>query len=139
MGSTEVKMGRLHRAVGLLGVVAFLATGLYMRYFPDGMTSIADGTRMMFRSRHVYFLLSSLLNLCLGTYIRPSTRAIRREAQVFGSLLILVGPPLLLTAFFQEPFRSQLGGPFATAAVFGLFLGIVIHAFAGGCIGKLAR
>jgi hypothetical protein len=35
------------------------------------MPALDGGTRMHCRSRHIYLLLASLLNLGLGTYLRP--------------------------------------------------------------------
>src|SRR5690242_18993664 len=96
-------MRRLHNIVGIIGVIAFLATGLYMRRYPFGMASLDGGTRMLFRSRHIYLLLASLLNLGLGTYLLPSPTPSSRRAQVLASLPILAAPPLLLAAFFVEP------------------------------------
>jgi hypothetical protein len=124
-------MRRLHRIVGIVGVIAFLATGLYMRRYPSGMASLDGGTRMLFRSRHIYLLLASLLNLGLGTYLRPSPRPSRRAAQVVASLPILAAPPLLLAAFFVEPYRPLPGAPFTLSAAIGLLVGTIAHALAG--------
>ena len=123
-------MRRLHNVIGILGVVAFLATGFYMRFYPSGMASLGSGTRMVFRSRHIYLLLASLLNLGVGAYIRTSSTVWRRTAQRIGSFLILTAPPLLLAAFFLEPSRTEPGGPFTQTAVIGLFAGTMCHAFA---------
>ena len=123
-------MTRLHKIVGIVGVIAFLATGLYMRRYPSGMASLDGGMRMLFRSRHIYLLLASLLNLGLGTYLRPSPRRSRRAAQVLASLPILAAPPLLLAAFLVEPYRTAPGGPFALSAVIGLLGGTIGHALA---------
>jgi hypothetical protein len=123
-------MRRLHTIVGIAGAIAFLATGLYMRRYPSGMASLDGGTRMLFRSRHIYLLLASLLNLGLGTYLHPSPRLSRRSAQVLASLPILTAPPLLLAAFFVEPSRPESGGPLTMSAVIGLLAGTIGHALA---------
>jgi hypothetical protein len=124
-------MRRLHALLGIVGVIAFLATGIYMRRYPAGMQSLDGGTRMVFRSRHIYLLLASLLNLAFGIYLRPASSLARRSAQVFGSMLILTAPAFLLAAFFQEPHRPEPGGPFAFTAVIGLFVGTICHTLAG--------
>jgi hypothetical protein len=123
-------MRRLHNIVGIIGVIAFLATGLYMRRYPSGMASLDGGTRMLLRSRHIYLLLASLLNLGLGTYLHPSPRRSRRVAQALASLPILAAPPLLLAAFFVEPTQPEPGGPFTLSAVIGLLAGTIGHALA---------
>jgi hypothetical protein len=113
-------------------VIAFLATGLYMRRYPSGMASLDGGTRMLFRSRHIDLLLASLLNLGLGTYFHPSPRLSRRSAQAFASLPILAAPPLLLAAFFVEPSRPLPGATITLSAAIGLLAGTIGHALAAG-------
>jgi hypothetical protein len=131
MARIEGMMRRIHKVVGIIGVLAFLATGLFMRRYPGGLASLDGGIRMMFRSRHIYLLLASLLNLGLGTYSGPSATTWRRYGQILGSSPILAAPPLLLVAFFREPSRPELGGPFTTSAVIGLFAGTICHSLAG--------
>jgi hypothetical protein len=124
-------MKAAHRIVGLVGVATFLATGAYMRRYYPGMDGLDGGTRMLFRSRHIYLLLASLLNLGLGTYYRPFAGMWRRLSQVAGSCLILAAPPLLAAAFFREAPRSDLDRPFTNPAIFGLFVGTLGHALGG--------
>ena len=59
-------MKRLHLIIGLTVVVIFLLTGQYMEYVHNRL--LLDGTRMLYRSRHIYLLLAGLLNLILGIY-----------------------------------------------------------------------
>jgi hypothetical protein len=124
-------MSRAHRLVGLIGILAFLATGVYMRRSFPGKPDLDSGTRMFFRSRHIYLLLASLLNLGLGTYSSPSAVRWRRILQVVGSCLILAAPPLLLIAFAHEPTRSDRHIPWSRPAIIALFAGTLLHAFAG--------
>jgi hypothetical protein len=121
-------MKRLHSVIGLLGIVAFLGTGVFMRLHQPGMVEMDGGTRMIYRSRHVYLLLSGLLNLSLGTYCRASGRTWRRRLQSIGSCLILAAPPLLLAAFVREPHRSDLIRPFSNPAIAGMLAGTLLHA-----------
>ena len=52
-------MRRFHLGAGLLGVLAFLATGQYHEH----LRGMDDAQRLLFRSAHIYLLLASLLNL----------------------------------------------------------------------------
>ena len=124
-------MKRLHAVIGLVGVIAFVGTGAAMRLHRPGMGEVDGGTRMLYRSRHVYLLLSGLLNLALGTYYRASGRPWRRRLQSIGSCLILAAPPLLLAAFVREPHGSDLSLPFTRPAIIGMLAGTLLHAFAG--------
>jgi hypothetical protein len=95
------------------------------------MGEMDGGTRMLYRSRHIYLLLAGLLNLALGTYYRASGRTWRRRFQSVGSCLILAALPLLLAAFVREPHRSDLSLAFTRPAIIGMLLGTLLHAFAG--------
>ncbi|PYS73641.1 MAG: hypothetical protein DMF69_04235 [Acidobacteria bacterium] len=67
-------MKRFHLIFGLLLVIAFLLTGQYMDRFLQHLQSMPDGPRMLYRSRHIYILLSGLINLGIGAYfISPHT------------------------------------------------------------------
>ncbi len=124
-------MKRLHTVVGLIGIVAFLGTGAYMRLHNPHMGELDGGTRMLLRSRHIYLLLASLLNLGLGTYRRPSRRSWGRALQCAGSWPIVAAPPLLVVAFFREAHLADLGRPFTNPAIVGLFVGMLCHAVGG--------
>jgi hypothetical protein len=129
-------MKRLHLVIGLVGFVAFLGTGASMRLHQPGMGELDGGTRMLYRSRRSYLLLSGLLNLALGTYCRASGR---RRFQSIGSWLILAAPPLLLAAFVREPHRSDLGLPFTRPAIIGMLVGTLLHAVGGAGPGQRAE
>jgi len=51
-------MRRLHLIVGLGGVVAFLLTGQYMDRVHDHLRDMDPTPRLLFRSTHIYLLLS---------------------------------------------------------------------------------
>ena len=125
-------MRRLHLAVGILVVIAFLATGQFMRRHEPPMAALEDGLRMMYRSRHIYLLGSGLVNLMLGLYPHARVAGWRRITQALGSVLLLASPILLLMAFLNEPglgVRADLWqGSFGLFAMFG---GSMLHAIAG--------
>src|SRR6185369_1166247 len=97
-------MKRLHLILGLSVIVIFLLTGQYMEYIHNRI--LPDGTRMLYRSRHIYLLLSGLLNLILGIYFVPQPRGWRRTVQIAGTILIVLSPAILLAGFFSDPQRG---------------------------------
>ncbi len=93
-------MRRIHLAIGLLGVIAFLLTGQVMRRHVPNIHSLSAEVRMMYVSRHIYLLGAALVNLVLGLYLKLRPPAWRRILQQTGSLLILLSAVSLLLAFF---------------------------------------
>jgi len=65
---------QLHIIVGLLGVATFLATGVYMWLTYSPMDQLEDGPRLLLRSRHIYILFGSLLNLRLARTLSQAAR-----------------------------------------------------------------
>jgi hypothetical protein len=131
-------MRRVHLAVGILAVAAFLATGQFMRMHMPPMAVLEDGLRMVYRSRHIYLLGSGLVNLLLGLYLRARAAGWRKRTQTAGSVLLLVAPLLLLMAFINEPGRG-VGAELwqSSYGMFALFGGSMLHAIAG--IGRPAE
>jgi hypothetical protein len=121
---------RLLIAIGLLGVLAFLFTGVFMRT-NYAMDTLDPGTRMLLRARHIYLLWASLLNLGVGSYFQIVPQGWRRRLQLLGSGLILAGPPLLTGAFFHEAMQSNIEGPLARPAIFAALAGTVLVFIAG--------
>ncbi len=120
-------MRRPHLWMGLVGVVAFLASGQYMARVHDYLRGMDDATRMLFRSTHLYLLLTSLLNLALGLYATDAPAGWRRVTQRLGSLLVLAAPPLIAVAFLHEPWLTDLDRPFSRPALIGTLVGMLLH------------
>jgi hypothetical protein len=118
--------------LGLAGVVAFLASGLYMDRFYGHLRGMADGPRLLFRSAHIYLLFSSLLNLLLGSYSTPARSRLLRALQGAGSALVVMGPILFAVAFLREPWLAGLARPFARWAIYASFAGVLLHVPAAG-------
>jgi hypothetical protein len=129
-------MKRLHRLVGLFGIAAFLATGVYMRRHDPALHSLDSATRLLFRSRHIYLLLASLLNLNLGTYLSSSPARWRRKFQSTGSVLILAAPFVLLCGFIVEPRLTDLRPSYTQPAIIGLVVASLLHAVGGSDAGR---
>lgn len=100
-------MRLIHLGVGIAGVLAFLATGLYMaRNFPAAYAS-GEEIRYMYRANHVYLLLASLVNVALGCYWPGARPGWRGKLALAGAWLLLAALPVLLAAFFVEPPRGS--------------------------------
>ena len=122
-------MKRIHLVFGLVVVIVFLLTGQYMEYVHNRL--LPDGTRMLYRSRHIYLLLAGLLNLVIGTYFVPQPRGWRRTLQLLGSILIILAPGLLLAGFFSEPRRGPNETRVAAFGIFAVALGTLLHVLSG--------
>ena len=100
-------MRLIHLGVGIAGVLAFLATGLYMaRNFPAAYAS-GEEIRYMYRANHVYLLLASLVNVALGCYWPGARSGWRGRLALAGGWLLLAALLVLLAAFFVEPPRGS--------------------------------
>lgn len=122
-------MRTLHLIVGLLGIAAFLASGLYMHYGYDHLRGMADVQRLQFRSTHIYLLLCALVNLALGLYLVPAN-GWRRWFQLPGSAILLVTPVLAAVGFYYEPWMSDLYRPYSRLAAYGSLAGMGLHLIA---------
>jgi len=85
---------------------------------------------MLYRSRHIYLLLSGLLNLILGIYFVPQPRGWRRTVQIAGTILIVLSPAILLAGFFSDPQRGPDQAWVAAFGIFSIALGSLFHTFA---------
>jgi hypothetical protein len=122
----------LHHAAGALYIVVFLATGAWMRsHFPDAFQG-DPGMRMMFRSAHLYILLSALINLVAGAHLRLRPVRWRGILQGVGSGFLLAAPAFFTGAFFWEPAPLKLDRPFVLAGAILALTGAVLHAAARG-------
>jgi hypothetical protein len=122
-----MNMRRLHLAVGLIALAAFLASGFYMLLGPDHLHDRDDATRLLFRSSHIYLLFAALLNVVLGLYSEPAPGGWRLWLRRAGSVLVLVAPALLGMAFLREPWLTGLARPYAKPAVLGSLVGVLCH------------
>jgi len=120
----------VHLVVGVAGLIAFAASGMYMVGVHAGLQGMPDGPRLFFRSAHIYLLFGSLLNLALGCYLVRLERGVLRHVQSFGSLLILAGPFMLCGSFFFEQHNPELERPFGQLAIFLALGGGLLQAVA---------
>ena len=124
-------MKKAHLIFGVLIVVGFLLTGQYMDKFHNHLVGIADGPRLLYRTRHIFILLAGLLNLGIGAYFTDRLQPWRRTMQLLGSLLIFVASLLFLIAFFYEPGLRDLHTPFSHWGTYTIATGAVLHVVSG--------
>jgi hypothetical protein len=121
-------MKSVHCYVGIAIVILFLFSGLYMRQHAAELLYTNDVIRFMSRANHIYILLCGLLNLIMGIYFVPATQKWRKRLQIFGSVLILSAPILLIPAFFLEPpHASPTYRTLTVIGVWSLLLGALCH------------
>ena len=122
-------MRRLHVTFGVLVVIAFLLTGQYMDKFYNHLAGMADGPRLLYRTRHIFILLSGLLHLGIGTYFVYRRERWRWILQLLGSLMITASSILFIVAFFQEPRLVDLHTPLTHKATYLIAVGTLLHLF----------
>lgn len=124
-------MKRFHLIFGLTVLVVFLLTGQYMDRFHYHLMYMADGPRMLYRTRHIFILLAGLLHLGIGTYFsyRPTPK--RRGLQIAGSVLITIATVLFTIAFFYEPHLDDLDSPLSLLGTILIAVGTLLHLFSG--------
>ena len=120
-------MKRFHLIFGLLLFVVFVLTGQYMDRVLHHLQGMPDGPRMLYRSRHIYILLTALLHLGIGSYIQYQADTLRRMLQWFGSMLITIAALLFLVGFFYEPSLSGLYAPVTKKGIYLIAVGVLLH------------
>jgi len=117
----------LHLAIGLVALVAFLASGQYMDQAHDHLRGYDDATRLLFRSTHIYLLFAALLNLVLGLYLVAEAPGWRRWMQRAGSVLLLAAPGFFAAAFLTEPWLTGLDRPYSRPGAVGSLAGVLLQ------------
>ena len=114
---------RAHWLVGLLTLIVFPLTGAYMLHLAV-VPNLDSVPRLVFRSRHLFLLLSAVANLALS-----NSQPVRLAQRVAGAL-VLISPVLLLAAFFIDPARGIKSSQLFHFAMYGLFAAGVLLAIA---------
>jgi hypothetical protein len=124
-------MAYLHLVFGIILFIAFLTTGKFMRWdFPD-KEIIPPDFRMLMRSRHIYILLSSLIHIVLGVYLRIHAEMWRRISQTFASVLLFTGSVLFIWAFVYETYMTRHFSDLSRFALYMTLAGTVLHLIGG--------
>jgi hypothetical protein len=116
----------IHRYYGLIIIVVFLGTGQFMRHHHPPMSDLADSMRVLFRSAHIYLLMSGLLNFAFGT------SNIQKEdiGSRIGSILLFIAPTLILAGFFLESPLTEIDRPITAWGIYLVFAGSLIRSLA---------
>lgn len=116
---------KLHLIVGAVTVFLFLLTGIYLKLnFPD-IYSSNEIIRYQFRANHVYILMSGLVNLIAGLYIRPVYKDWRKIISVISLNTLILSPVLLIIAFFIEPLKASANRPLTFSGIIFLVIGVL--------------
>ena len=119
-----------HLIVGLILLVIFPLTGAYLRYRIPHLMQESDRFRFSMRGNHVYILLSGLIHLSLGAYLRRIQVNWLSKLQAIGSILLTGSSIIVLAAFFLEP-KTALSRPYTSLAMFIALAGMLLHGFCG--------
>jgi hypothetical protein len=120
-------MNRLHLIVGVVTVVVFLGTGVYLRMGFPHLYAENESIRFLFRANHVYILFSGLLNVVAGLSLPFSEIVWRKKFQQAGSWLLLVSAPVFLVAFVAEPMQASPMRPITVTGAFVALAGVALH------------
>jgi hypothetical protein len=124
-------MKRFHLIFGLIVLVVFLLTGQYMDRYHEHLMYTPDGPRMLYRTRHIFILMSGLLHLGIGSYFSYRVQTWRRALQMLGSALITITPVLFTIAFFYEPNLPGLNAPISKLGIIMTAVGALLHVVSG--------
>ena len=124
-------MKRFHLIFGLVVLVVFLLTGQYMDRFHEHLQHTPDGPRMLYRTRHIFILMSGLLHLGIGSYFSYRVQTWQRALQYLGSALITIAPVLITIAFFYAPHLQGLYAPLSKRGIIMLAVGALLHVVSG--------
>lgn len=124
-------MKKVHLIFGVLVVIVFLLTGQYMDKHFNHMVGVPDAPRLLYRTRHIFILLSGLLHLGIGAYFTYRVEAWQRTMQLLGSLFIFAASFLFVIGFFSEPNLSNLRTPLSHYGTYAIAAGAVLHVLSG--------
>jgi len=127
-------MRRFHLVFGAVLLVAFVLTGQYMDKVQGHLAGMADGPRLLYRSRHIYVLLTALVNLALGAHARDAPRWQSRAIQLTGSAAVAGASAAMVVAFFYDTPHANfehLNLWWSRAAIYSLVAGVALHVIGG--------
>jgi hypothetical protein len=110
-------------------LIVFLLTGQYMDKYYNHMVGVPDGIRLLYRTRHIFILLSGLTHLGIGSYFHYRQQLFNRILQLLGSGLTLLASILYIMAFFYEPGLKNLRTPLSHWGTYCIAVGVLLHAF----------
>ncbi|MGE0127257.1 MAG: hypothetical protein AB7U82_04040 [Blastocatellales bacterium] len=120
-------MKRTHLIVGLIALVIFPLTGAYMRLYLADDFAASEQLRFSVRANHIYILLSALIHISFGSYLRVSAKQRWANSQIAASLLLFTSTTLVIAAFFVES-KTELERPVTLLAMVLALSGTLLHA-----------
>ncbi len=114
---------KIHFFIGVITVVAFIVTGLFMRLGFHHLTIDDITHRMMFRANHIYILFTSLLNFSMAFFKRSN----RKSLEIIASSFILIATLGVIVSFFIDPQTGNIQRDITRFSVIGLFIGFAIQ------------
>jgi hypothetical protein len=109
----------------------FLLTGQYMDKVHNHLEGVEDGVRLLYRTRHIFILMASLIHIGLGLYYETRIEQWRRWIQKAGSSSLALGTLSLVIAFMNEPRNRNLETPYTHWGMYLILLGVTLHWLSG--------
>lgn len=119
---------RLHFIGGILFLIIFILSGQYMQHAFNGLQDWELFERMLVRAEHIYLLLTSLIHLAMGSYLRSYKRPLFTYLQWTSSLLMFLATAAFLYSFFHEMPTSEIERPFSRMGLYLMLAGVSFHA-----------
>lgn len=121
-----MNINKIHIVVGSLTLLMFLITGVFMKInFPE-IYSSTEIIRYQFRANHIYILMSGLLNLVAGLYIRPDYKHWRKFFSGLSTAAIILSSIILVIAFFVEPIKASAIRPLTFSGIALIVFGVLM-------------
>lgn len=111
--------------------IVFLLSGQYMDKIHNHLEGMEIGERLLYRTRHIFILMASLIHIGLGLYYETRMGQWQRLIQTLGSSLLAVGTLLLVIAFMNEPRNRDLATPYTHWGMYAIVLGMASHWVSG--------
>lgn len=119
----------VYLTTGFALLLFFVWTGRYLRTTYPDKSQMELGFRVMLRSRHIFLLLMSFVQLGIGVYIRPAFAKILQYVQYVATLLLLIADALFIYSFFYEVDVTTIPQtPFMHQATYISLFAMVLHA-----------
>lgn len=131
----KLSLRTIHFIFGLILLVIFPLTGWYLRYRIPHLMEESDRFRFSMRGNHIYILLSGLIHLSLGAYLKEFAAKWPGLLQSVGSILLLVSSSVVIAAFFYES-KVGLDRPFILSAMVMALTGALLHSLSSLAAGS---
>lgn len=118
---------RSHLIAGLLTLLIFPLSGAYMRIYLADEFAASDRLRFSIRANHIYILLSALIHISIGSYLRVCAKQRWASLQIAASLPLFISTTVVIAAFFAES-KTGIDRPVTLLAMVLASVGTLSHA-----------